>query len=167
MTNFMRPKIDCDGVLASFISKAYEVLGMSFDEFKALHGNKILWTTLRDYRDEEGRGFYESLDLMPDARELFDSLAHLNPIILTGCPIGDWAPEQKIRWASRNFPGTQMITCLARDKRDYIEYAGDVLIDDTLAHRHLWEEAGGIFVHHTSTANTLSILREIKPEWFQ
>src|SRR3546814_4722930 len=47
----------------------------------------------------------------------------------------------------RAFPGTQIITCMAVDKRRHAQ-AGDILVDDTLKHRHLWEEAGGTFVHH-------------------
>ena len=33
-----------------------------------------------------------------------------------------------------------------------------ILVDDTLKHRHLWEEFGGIFLHHTAAANTLAEL---------
>jgi hypothetical protein len=33
-----------------------------------------------------------------------------------------------------------------------------VLVDDTLKHRHLWEEAGGVFIHHVSVEETLKEL---------
>jgi hypothetical protein len=39
-----------------------------------------------------------------------------------------------------------------------------VLVDDTLKHRHLWEEAGGIFVHHRNIDETLAELAQILPE---
>jgi hypothetical protein len=59
-----------------------------------------------------------------------------------------------MRWAAEHFPGTHIITCLAVDKRDHCR-EGDVLVDDTLKHRHRWEEAGGIFIHHRSADQSL------------
>jgi hypothetical protein len=44
--------------------------------------------------------FYFSLPLMPDAMRLFDAVKHLQPIILTGLPRGNWAADQKMRWAA-------------------------------------------------------------------
>ena len=85
--------------------------------------------------------------LLEDAWELFDAVEHLNPIIVTGVPLGGWAEPQKLAWAAERFPGTQMIVCLSREKRLHMKY------------RHLCEEAGGIFVHHTSTASSLAKLR--------
>jgi hypothetical protein len=36
--------------------------------------------------------------------------------------------------------------------------AGDILIDDFLKYRHLWEEAGGIFIRHISAKGSLEKL---------
>src|SRR3546814_10578993 len=58
-----------------------------------------------------------SLPLLPDARHLFQAVAHLNPIILTGCPRGNWAEAQKERWVAEHFPGTQIITCRSEERR--------------------------------------------------
>lgn len=69
---------------------------------------------------------------------LFEAVRHLDPIILTGLPCGNWAADQKVRWATEHFPGTHIITCMAIDKRCHCE-KGDVLVDDTLKHWHLWE----------------------------
>jgi hypothetical protein len=33
-----------------------------------------------------------------------------------------------------------------------------VLVDDQLKHRHLWEEVGGVFVHHKNAKDTLAQL---------
>ena len=94
---------------------------------------------------------------MRDATELFEAVRHLDPIILTGLPLGRWAAGQKVRWAAQHFPGTRIITTMARDKRDHAR-EGDVLVDDMVKHRHLWEEVGGVFVHHTSAAATIEAL---------
>ncbi|HET9428710.1 MAG TPA: hypothetical protein VFO69_10160, partial [Allosphingosinicella sp.] len=106
--------------------------------------------------------FYFSLPLMPDAMELFEAVKPLHPVILTGLPRGNWAADQKVRWAAQHFPGTRIITTLARDKRDHAK-EGDVLVDDQLRHRHRWEEVGGIFIHHRDAQSTIEALAEYFP----
>ena len=157
--------IDADGVVAAFEAKALEILGMPASEYEAIHKAKGLWREIRHYRSSDGLGFFEDLDLMPDAMDLFGAVRHLNPIILTGCPFGDWAPVQKKRWAERHFPGTTMITCMARDKHTFMN-PGDVLIDDREKHRAAWEDAGGVWITHTSAESSVAQLRALKPEWF-
>ena len=93
------------------------------------------------------------------AMELFEAVRHLDPVILTGLPRGNWAADQKVRWAAEHFPGTRIITTMARDKRNHAK-EGDVLIDDQDRHRHLWEEIGGIFIHHKSAKQSIAELRE-------
>ena len=144
--------LDCDGVLADFDTGATGVLGMHPRAFEQRYGRRRFWQELASAPD-----FYVGLPLMPDAMELFDPVRTVNPIILTGLPLGNWAADQKVRWAAQHFPGTRIITTMARDKRDHAQ-EGDVLVDDQLRHRHLWEEAGGIFIHHTSAAQTLKSL---------
>lgn len=102
---------------------------------------------------------------MPDGRALWDATKHLNPTILTGCPFGNWAPEQKIEWAAEHFPGTRIVTCMAREKIAHLEQPGDILVDDKTKYQSIWEKGGGQFVHHTDTASTLHKLRELRPEW--
>ena len=144
--------LDCDGVLADFDAGASAVLGLPPQEFQDRYGLRRFWQQLAAAPD-----FYFSLPLMPDAPELFEAVRHLEPIILTGLPRGDWAADQKVRWAAQHFPGTRIITTMARDKRDHARN-GDVLVDDMLKHRHLWEDVGGVFIHHTSAATTIEAL---------
>ena len=146
--------LDCDGVLADFDAGAAKLLGMPADAFQKKFGNRAFWG-----RIAKAPNFYGSLPLMPDAMELFDAVKHLDPIILTGLPRGNWAADQKMRWAAQHFPGVRMITCMARDKRNHAR-EGDVLVDDMLKHAHLWEEAGGIFVHHKNARESLRELAQ-------
>ena len=147
--------LDCDGVLADFESAAEQVFDMPTAQARQHLGLRQFWDTLHRQPD-----FYGSLPLLPDARILFDAVDHLRPMILTGCPLGGWAEEQKRRWAAKHFPGTPIITCMAREKSLYMQ-PGDLLVDDLVRNRDLWEEAGGIFLHHTSAASTLDALREL------
>ncbi len=145
--------LDCDGVLADFDTGATAVLGLPPRAFEKRHGLARFWQKLSQAPD-----FYFGLPLLPDAMELFEAVRHLNPVILTGLPRGNWAADQKVRWAARYFPGTAIITTMARDKRNHAR-EGDVLVDDLDRHRHLWEEMGGAFIHHKSAQESLAELR--------
>ncbi len=133
------------------------MLGMSPAAFEAKHGRREFWR-----RIAKAPNFYGTLPEMADARELFDAVAHLQPTILTGLPLGNWAAPQKITWAAEHFPGVAIITCMARDKHKHMS-AGDVLVDDRENHRRAYEDAGVIFVHHTSAADSLTQLAKIFP----
>jgi hypothetical protein len=145
--------LDCDGVLADFDKGATAVLGLPPRQFEQRHGLGRFWQKLAAAPD-----FYFSLPLKDDAMELFDAVRHLDPIILTGLPRGNWAAAQKVRWAAKHFPGTKIITTMARDKRNHAK-EGDVLVDDQDRHRHLWEEIDGVFIHHRSARQSIAELR--------
>lgn len=145
--------LDCDGVLADFDKGAAAVLGMHPRAFEKRFGLGKFWQKLATAPD-----FYFGLPLLPDANRLFEAVKHLDPIILTGLPRGNWAADQKVRWAAKYFPGTRIITTMAKDKRNHAKQ-GDVLVDDQLRHAHLWEEIGGIFIHHKDVDETLEKLK--------
>ena len=149
--------LDLDGVLADFDRGTRRLLGMSWEEFQALHGRAAFWKRLAT-----APNFYGTLPAMPDARLLFDTVEHLKPSILTGLPIGKWAAPQKIEWAASHFPGVPIITCMARDKHKHMS-AGDVLVDDRINHRPAYEEAGVVFIHHKSAVDSLRKLANIFP----
>ena len=154
-----RPRLflDADGVLADFDAGAKALLGMTPSEFEARHGRREFWRRIATARD-----FYGTLPEMPDARRLFDAVRHLQPTILTGLPLGNWAAPQKVKWAAEHFPGVPIITCMARDKHKHMR-AGDVLVDDRENHRAAYEAAGVVFVHHKSAEDSLRQLAEIFP----
>jgi hypothetical protein len=147
--------LDCDGVLADFDTAAIRVFGQHPQKAEDELGTPEFWRKLR----ESGR-FFHDLPLLSDGLELYESIAHLHPVILTGCPAGGWAEADKVAWAARHFPSVEMITCRSRDKRLHMK-PGDILIDDFLKYRHLWEETGGVFIHHTSAAESLRQLADL------
>ena len=149
--------LDCDGVLADFDAGATDILGLSPRAFEERHGRREFWRRIARAKD-----FYARLPLMSDAKALFEAVSHLDPIILTGLPLGNWAAPQKVRWADEHFPGTHIITCMARDKYRHMKGA-DVLVDDRADHRGKWEDAGGIFIHHNSAQESLEQLSTIYP----
>lgn len=151
----MQLYLDCDGVLADFDRGATELLGMGPREFERRKGIGAFWAALARHPN-----FYGNLPLMPDAMRLFEAVKHLAPIILTGLPRGKWAAPQKVQWAAQHFPGTRILTVMAVDKRNHCQ-AGDILVDDQLKHAHLWEDAGGTFVHHQDAGSSIARLAEL------
>jgi hypothetical protein len=148
--------LDCDGVLADFDSAARQFFGQDPRKAETELGNEEFLRLLHQHGS-----FYRDLPLLPDAHELYLALAHLKPIILTGCPAGNWAESQKIAWAAQHFPALKIITCRSRDKRLHMTKQGDVLVDDYLKYRTLWEESGGIFVHHLSAEGSIKQLAKL------
>jgi hypothetical protein len=145
--------LDCDGVLADFDKSAEAILGAPSDVFEKRHGAAAFWKKLA-----AADGFFEHLDPMPDAFELYEAVKAKAPIILTGMPHGQWAEPQKRRWARRYFPGVPVIATLAALKREHC-HPGDVLVDDRTDHRRAWIEAGGRFIHHTSAQASIAALQ--------
>jgi 5'(3')-deoxyribonucleotidase len=156
-SNEPRLFLDCDGVLADFDEGARGLFGMDAARFEAKHGAREFWRLIAT-----ARNFYGSLPEMPDARRLFEAVAHREATILTGLPVGNWAAPQKIEWATEHFPGVPIITCMARDKHKHMK-PGDVLVDDRENHRSAYEAAGVLFVHHRNAEDSLRQLAEIFP----
>jgi len=149
--------LDADGVLADFDDGVRKLLGASPKQYIAKHGRGTFWKRLA-----RAKNFYGKLPEMPDARQLFDGVKHLQPTILTGLPLGTWAAPQKVEWAARHFPGVPIVTCMARDKHKHM-HPGDVLVDDREKHREAYEKAGVIFVHHKNAEDSLKQLAKIFP----
>lgn len=149
--------LDCDGVLADFDTGAKLVLGATPAKFEERHGRGEFWKRLA-----RAPNFYGDLPEMADAQVLFDAIKHLKPTILTGLPLGKWAAPQKEQWAAEHFPGVPIITTLARQKHLHMD-PGDVLVDDRENHRQLWEDAGGIFIHHKNAEDSIRQLAKIYP----
>lgn len=147
--------LDCDGVLADFDGGAARVLGLHPREYERRFGRERFWARLAAAPD-----FFDTLDPLPDARELYEAVRPRRPVILTGLPRGAWAEPQKRRWAARHFPGVEVITTSAALKREHCR-PGDALVDDRDTYRHLWEGASGVFVHHRSAAASVARLREL------
>ena len=154
----MQLYLDCDGVLADFDRGATKLLGMPPRTYEKRHGIAAFWREIARHPD-----FYGTLPLMPDAKELFAAVRHLIPVILTGLPRGARAAPPNIPWAAPPLTPTQIRSVMAGDKRNHAQ-RGDILVDDQIKHAHLWEGAGGIFVHHRDAESTIAKLRELIPE---
>jgi len=144
---------DLDGVLADF-EKGLKKL-FPKDRRRSSHS---LWPRIR-----RAPAFFENLEWMKDGKVLWDHIKDFEPIIMTGVPPGSWAIEQKKNWLKREIGNVRATFCRSRDKSIYKPEClpSAILIDDREFLRDQWEKSGGIFVHHTSTLNTLKQLQSI------
>lgn len=117
---------------------------------------------------KEGPDFYNSLDMMPDADNLWGFVKNQSPTILTGKPMGNWAEPQKRKWCHRELgPNVPVIVCFAREKAEKAaihigspnDLNGAILIDDREKARMPWVNMGGTFILHTSADNTIAQLK--------
>lgn len=148
----MKLFIDLDGVLCDFESRVFKIFGKPPKEISP----KVMWHKLASIDN-----FYGDLDWMPDGRDLWTGVKHLNPTILTGIPMGNWAPKQKRYWCLRNLgQDVPVITCFAKEKQKF-GHPGDILIDDTMRNIDAWKNMGGIGIHHTTAQTSLIKLKEL------
>lgn len=143
--------VDLDGVLADFDQHHENLFGRRPD------GHDADWEKITKHGF-----FYATMPLMKDARELWDYLKRYEPIILTGVPSsdGDRCADQKRAWGLVHLGAANMITCASKDKATFC-VPGDILIDDRIKYKHLWEGAGGIWITHTSASDTIKQLKEM------
>jgi len=177
------PKIFCDldGVLVDFDQGVQDLTGKRPEQL--FQGT--MWAAIA-----KEPNFYRNLGWMADGEELWEAIRPLKPCILTGLPRthSQQARRDKFAWCQQELcvevahwdkagdksthariskadakktaaTWCKVITCWSKNK--HMESgAGHVLIDDRESLRDAWEEAGGIFVHHVNTEQTLRILRE-------
>lgn len=173
---------DLDGVLADFDQGVIRLFGKGPDEVK----KQQMWKSIASQRG--GGGFFASLSWMPNGRALWRAISALTPqpVILTGVPMGNWAPGQKRQWCARELGSeVKVITCLSKDKHLYCGTIGgagavegemlegaeaskgdaprivSILIDDRETAREPWENAGGVFVHYRDD-DLVSALRQLQ-----
>lgn len=157
--------LDLDGVLADFDLGVERLTGRRPEDLES----RDMWRAAA-----RARGFFTHLPWTPDGRALWEATRHLNPTVLTGLPMGGWAEPQKRAWCARELgEGVRVITCLAREKPAFarahceaLRAAGGpaltpLLVDDRPKHREGWEAMGGVWVTHTSAAESIEALRAL------
>ena len=112
--------------------------------------------------------FYENLEWLKEGQTLWNTLKHLNPIILTTTNEDNentkWIEIQKKNWCAKHLgENIQVIICEPNEKPLYCDEANAILIDQQMQHlgdqsnhnvAKSWSEAGGIYIHHHKDAKT-------------
>ena len=111
--------------------------------------------------DEE---FWANLPWMPGGRELWAYISQFDPDILTA-PMKQGSKRGKQRWIDEHLKPAPKRVFMSHDKYKWAKNGRpNVLIDDFISNTIPWENAGGIAILHTSTAETLARLEELMNE---
>ena len=150
--------VDLDGVLVDFDAGVVKATGKTPDQL----GDRTMWPVLA-----RTPGFYDKLPWMKDGRDLWEFCRQFNPTILTGLPQGKWAEGQKRSWCARELGADVHVECcLSREKgnvADALLEMGEtaVLVDDRLKSQPGWDAVGGVFLLHTSAADSIAALKAL------
>ena len=158
---------DMDGVLADFDRGVREFCGM--DAVSQDYGKKPGMDTLMWKRASKIPHFYDQLELMPGAKEMFDAVYNRYQDrceILTGIPkphrgmIG--SAEDKTAWVRRLLSRDIVVHTVFKEQKPQFCFGRDcILIDDLQRNIDAWEKTGGTGILHRSSADTLQILKDL------
>lgn len=159
--------VDLDGVMANFEKRAIEISGI-FPESDP--GNKQLkrdfWKSINNYA-RAGNKFFEEMEMMPDAAELWEFLVAI-PVPKIICSATGYiatAGSEKREWVRRHLGAETAATAIfVRESRMKAEHATPtrILIDDRNKSIGPWVDRGGIGVLHTSARDTIEQLKEYR-----
>ena len=152
---------DMDGVLADFDRGIKELCGLEpLDQAnKSPKDDDIMWEKVK----EVGH-FYDKLELMPGALEMFATLYGKygdKCEILSGIPKPrrgiTTSGEDKTAWAHRLLSEKLKVNIVFREeKKNYVTGPGCILIDDLEKNIREWNEAGGTGILFTSAEDVLA-----------
>ena len=158
--------LDLDGVLADFdrgVQEFCKIKAASQNGKRDAKYDNLMWQRIR-MTDH----FYDRLDLMPGAVELFNEIYDKygdKCEILTGIPKPKrgilTAGDDKIAWAHRILSPTLKVNIVYREeKKKYCTGKDSILIDDLRSNIDDWISYGGTGIFHISSEDTRLQLRE-------
>jgi hypothetical protein len=156
--------VDMDGVLMDFVKGVNRLLDKEYSDEKYNSNPKYkkeMWDAVNEYSEKGGELWFE-LDLMSDAKELWEYVKKYEPEILTSCGGDAGARKQKPRSIEKHFGKGIKVNIVERSplKGDYAT-PNSILIDDNKKSIEPWKAAGGIGILHTSAANTIKELKKL------
>ena len=156
---------DMDGVLADFERGVKELCGMEplcqNGDRRDPETDNLMWDRIR-----ETDHFYDRLELMPGAKEMFDRIYAKygdRCEILTGIPRGErgivTAEEDKRNWTRRMLSDKVKVNAVCRKhKQLYCSGPESILIDDREKTIREWRNLGGTGILHVSAEQTMKEL---------
>ena len=160
--------LDMDGVLADFDRGVVEICGMKSHpqggEQDSNHDN-LMGEAIR-----KAGHFYDRLEPMQGAVEMFNTIYGKygdRCEILTGIPKPsrgiETAAEDKVNWMHRVLSPEIVVHCvLRREKMDFCDGAGTILVDDAERTIDEWNKKGGTGILHKTAEETLRMLKTLE-----
>ena len=166
------PRIYCDmdGVLCNFEQAAQKAVKMPLSQW-ALEPRKK-FKTIRDKWQPimQTKNFWSTLPWNPGGQRLWSFISKYDPHILSAYVEQTSDPScipGKSKWARTKLgmSGSKVNLVKRREKQNFAKVGGmpTILIDDYIKNINQFRARGGIGIHHTSAAKTISELRET---WF-
>jgi hypothetical protein len=147
--------IDLDGVHADFELGIKKITGKLPHELP----KRDMWKAVA-----KAKTFFEDLELMPDAKELFEYVSNIpntHRRVLTGMPTVNDGAGQKRRWVAKHLCNKIEVIVLASKDKHLHSGEGKILIDDRQDMITAWQAAGGIGILHTSAKTTIIELKSL------
>ena len=167
--------VDLDGVLADFDKGYKELTGVTTKHADA-QGKEEFWGLFRNNLNDkniEEEDYWVNLEWMSDGKELWDYVKEHKPYILSAPSTDQTIPREeryklhnnssmrgKNTWGQRLDNMKKMYFRPAKLKADYAG-PNKILIDDRKDTIDMWNQKGGIGIHHTSTASTIDQLKKL------
>lgn len=160
MSMTYRLYVDLDGVLVDF-DKQMERIGYSRTVVETDKKAKARFWHDVGRMAHRGYTFWEDMDPMVDAFELWDYIKHREPEILSATGHVGNAVKEKHVWVKRHLG--EVTTHLVSKSPDKAKFAmpHHILIDDRAKSIDPWVAAGGIGILHISAADTIRQLKEL------
>lgn len=135
---------DMDGVFADF-KTGIKHLNLETDD------PSEMW-----YKINQKNNFWQSLPEMTNAKDLWNIILPLNPIMLSGISKSDVVGCEvgKRLWMQEHFNHSDVIVTDKELKPDFL-YPGDILLDDTQENIDAWNAKGGIGIFYDGHPNTV------------
>jgi len=161
MSNFPRLYLDLDGVMANFDAHFPALFGV---DHRAM-ADDAMWAIINAHPS-----YFRDMPPFEGAKEFFDGISYLDPIILTACPRSDYpnVARQKRAWVREHLSGDCIILPVmgGRNKPLFMHAPGDILIDDFKKNTGAWEAEGGVAILHTDFVSTSYSLISILGQGF-
>ena len=167
--------VDLDGVLADFDKGYKELTGVTTKHADA-QGKEEFWGLFRNNLNDkniEEEDYWANLEWMSDGKELWDYVKEHKPYVLSAPSTDQTIPREeryklhnnssmrgKNTWGQRLDNMKKMYFRPAKLKADYAG-PNKILIDDRKDTIDMWNQKGGIGIHHTSTASTIDQLKKL------
>jgi hypothetical protein len=165
---------DMDGVLCDFDEGYKKLTDISTQKANTM-GKPYFWKLFREKlkeKDIKEKDFWANLKWQPGGEKLWDSIQKYNPNILSAPAIDFSLPSDqqlspdyneaiqgKKEWIAKNLSGVgEEIFVPAPQKSKYAS-PKSILIDDMKKNTDAWRSSGGKAILHTSSPETLDILK--------
>ena len=157
--------VDMDGVLADFLKGCEAMIGHPMTNDDKGHSDY-------DARKEEltNKRLFANLPPMVDMYDLIAYIKHtgINWEILTAAGVvnRELVVYDKKSWIKKYVSPSVVVNCtFTGAQKSAYALKNNVLIDDRPKNIEAWEKAGGIGIIHTSAADTISQLKELRKEY--